>query len=86
MKKKYEQVIRWLKGRIKTITPGKNAVRGASLGLLTVTAIFWLIYSMRVYIDLKDQWVLLFLFSFVLAATLFGFVIRWLIKLYSFRY
>lgn len=83
MKKKYLQIIRWLKGRIKTITPGKNAVRGASLGLLTVTAIFWLIYSIRVYIGLKDQWVLLFLFTFVLAATLFGFVIRWVINLLS---
>lgn len=83
MKKKYEQIIRWLKGRIKTITPGKNAVRGASLGLLIVTAFFWLLYAIRVYIGLKDKWVLLFCFAFVLAATLFGFVIRWVIKLLS---
>lgn len=81
MKKKHRQIIYWIKGRFKTITPGNNAVRGASLGLLIITAIFWLIFSIRVYIGLKDQWVLLFFFAFVLAATLFGFVIRWVIKL-----
>lgn len=81
MKKKYQQVTQWLKGRIKTITPGKNAVRGASLGLLVITAIFWLVYSIRVSIGLKDQWVLLIFFCFVLAATLFGFVNRWVFKL-----
>jgi dienelactone hydrolase len=83
MKKRYLKIIHWLKSRIKTIKPGKNAVRGASLGLLTMTAIFWLVYSIRVYVVLEDQWVLLLSFAFVLAASLFGFVIRWAIKLLS---
>ncbi len=83
MKKRYPKIINWLKNRIKTITPGKNALRGASLGLLFMTAIFWLVYSIRVYVGLKDEWVLLLSFALVLVATLFGFVIRWAIKLLS---
>lgn len=38
--KKHKQLIQWIKNKIKAITPGKNAVRGAALGLLTITALF----------------------------------------------
>ncbi len=81
MKKKCLQIINWLKGQIKNITPGRNAVNGASLGMLIVTAIFWVLFSIQGYIDLKDPWILLFCFVFVLAAILLGFVIRWVLKL-----
>jgi hypothetical protein len=81
MKKKYKQIIQWIKVRIKAITPGNNAVNGASLGLLTVTAIFWLVYSISIYINLNDPWILLLSLVFVLAAILFAFVIRWVLKL-----
>ncbi len=81
MKKKYNQIIQWIKNKIRAITPGKNAVKGASLGLLTITAIFWLGYSINDYIDLNDKWVFLFSLVFVLAAILFGLVIRWILKL-----
>ena len=81
MKKKYNQIIQWIKNKIRAITPGKNAVKGASLGLLTITAIFWLVYSINDYIDLNDKWVFLFSLVFVLAAILFGLVIRWILKL-----
>ena len=81
MKKKYSQIIQWIKNKIKAITPGKNAVKGASLGLLTITAILWLVYSINDYIELNDKWVLLFFLVFALAAILFGFVIRWILKL-----
>ncbi|MGK0324272.1 MAG: dienelactone hydrolase [Psychroserpens sp.] len=81
MMKKYKQVIQWIKIQIKVITPGKNAVKGASLGLLTVTALFWLVYSISIYTNLNDPWILLLSLVFVLAAVLFAFVIRWVLKL-----
>jgi hypothetical protein len=81
MIKKYKQVIQWIKIQIKAITPGKNAVKGASLGLLTVTALFWLVYSISIYTNLNDPWILLLSLVFVLAAVLFAFVIRWVLKL-----
>lgn len=79
--KKHKQLIQWIKNKIKAITPGKNAVRGAALGLLTITALFWLVYAINDYIDLKDEWVFLFFLVFVLAAILLGFVMRWILKL-----
>jgi dienelactone hydrolase len=83
MKKKYQQIIGWIKTRIISIEPGKNAIKGASIGILSVTALFWLIYTIGVYIGLGDEWVLLFLLVFMLAAVLFGFVARWIINLLS---
>ena len=81
MKKKYKQIIHWLKNQITAITPGKNAVKGASLGLLTITAVLWLVYSINIYINLNDPWILLVFLIFVLVAILFGFAIKWVLKL-----
>ena len=81
MKKNYKQIIKWLKKRIKAITPGNNAVKGAALGLLIITAIFWLLFAIGTYTNLKDKWILLFFVVFVLVIILFAFLIRWVIKL-----
>jgi hypothetical protein len=83
MKKKYNQFIPWIKNRIKAITPGKNAVNGASLGLLIITTFFWLMYSIGIYLKIKDEWVLLLCLVILLAAILCGFVIRWILKILS---
>lgn len=83
MKKKYLKIIHGINNLIKHIAPGKNAISGASLGIITVTAVFWIIYSIAVYKEIGDQWVLLFFLAFVLTAILFGFGIRWVIKLLS---
>ena len=80
MKNRVRQIVRWLKNLIKKITPGEIAVRGASLGLLSVTAIFFILFAVGVYGNLRDDWVLLFFLVFILAAVLFGFLGRWLIK------
>ncbi|MCX2718013.1 alpha/beta hydrolase family protein [Lentiprolixibacter aurantiacus] len=80
MKNKLGQIIHWIKNFIKKITPGEEAVRGASIGLLTVTGIFWIVFAIGIYTGLGDEWVLLFLLSFVTAAVLFGFLARWLLK------
>ncbi len=81
MKKKYKQFIQWIKVRFKAIIPGKDAVNGASLGLLTVTTILWLVFSIGNYIKLNDPWILLLGLVFVLAAILFAFLIKWVLKL-----
>ncbi|SDM97453.1 alpha/beta hydrolase [Kriegella aquimaris] len=81
MKQKHKQIIQWINIQIKAITPGKNAVKGASLGLLTTTAFFWLVYSIRIYNKLNDPWILLLSLVVVLAVILFAFVIRWVLKL-----
>ncbi len=81
MKKRYQQLKRWVTGQIRRITPGKNAVRGAALGLLMVTAILWIIFALGTYLNIRDGWVLLFFLAFVLAAILAGYAVRWAISL-----
>jgi dienelactone hydrolase len=83
MKGKFQQMVRWLTSQIKKITPGENAVRGASLGLLMVTAIFWTLFALGIFRNIRDGWVLLFLLLFAAAAVLFGFLARWGIGLLS---
>lgn len=67
----------WLTDRIKRMTPGKDAVRGASIGLLVVTAISWILFAIGIFINIRDGWVLLFFLLFAAAAILFGFLARW---------
>lgn len=83
MKQRYQQVIQWLKARIKSITPGSNAVQGASLGILVMIAILWLVFSIGNYLSVRDPWILMFFFAFALAAVLFAYVARWLLKQFS---
>lgn len=80
MKDKFRQIVRWIKNILKKITPGEHAVRGASLGLFTVTAIFWILFAFGVYTNLGDGWILLFFLVFIMAAVLFGFLAHWSIK------
>ncbi|MDT0606833.1 hypothetical protein [Croceitalea rosinachiae] len=83
MKKIYQKILHWLKNQIETITPGQHAIKGASLGLLYVTAFFWIMFASGVFSGLKDGWVFLLFLSFALLAILAAFLTRWLIKLLS---
>ena len=77
MKRRYQQFLRWATRQFEKIIPGKNAIRGASLGFLAVTAFLWILFALGNYINIRDGWVILFLLLFVLAAILFGYLIRW---------
>ncbi len=77
MKRLFQQVSRWLAGIVKKITPGERSIRGASLGLLIVTALFWILFALGTFINIRDGWVLLFLLLFAAAAVLFGLLARW---------
>lgn len=80
MKNIYRKIVGWLKKLIKKITPSEDAAKGASIGLLIVTGIFWILFAIGIYSGLGDEWVLLFLLTFIGAAVLFGFLARWLLK------
>lgn len=81
MKKKYRQLRAWCQTKIKTITPGTTAVKGAALGLLTITLVLWLLYSILFAKNIKDPWVLLLFLGFTLAAILASFLSLRLVRL-----
>ncbi len=81
MKKKFHRLIQWCKTKIKTVTPGKNAVKGAALGLLSITVFLWVLYAILVAKSINDIWVLLLFLGFTLAVLLGGLISIWLIKL-----
>ncbi len=80
MKKKFQLIVQWSKKQIKKITPGKNAEKGAAFGLLIATIILWLIYGIRMSINMGDGWVLLFSVVLLAAAVLLAYLGRWGIK------
>ncbi len=80
MKKRYQQLVRWLKTQITTITPGNTALKGAALGLLTVTALLWILFAIGVFSNIQDGWVLLFFTAFAVVAILVGHLSRGLLK------
>ena len=77
MTHKFRQFRRWLSGMVEKITPGEHAIRGASLGLLFVTAFLWILFALGTFKNIRDGWVLLFFLLFATAAILFGFLARW---------
>ena len=81
MKKKYHQVIYWIKNKVKVITPGKTAVKGAVLGLLSITVLLWLVFVVLVAKNTKDPWILLLFFGFTLVALIASFLTLWVLKL-----
>ena len=81
MKKKYHQFLKWCKTKIETITPGKNAVQGATFGLVIISVVLWILFAILVAISSKDFWVLLLFIGFTLAVLLASFLILSLVNL-----
>ncbi len=79
MKTKFQQIVKWCKAQIKSITPGNSALKGAAWGLLLVTGLLWLVFAIRVTANLSDGWVLLLFLGFVLIAILAAYLTRWLL-------
>ena len=80
MKKKYQQLARWIQDKLSAITPGRNAFKGAGIGLLAIAGILWLAFASRFYINLRDPWVVVLCLVFLLLFVLSGFLIRWGLK------
>lgn len=80
MKKRFQQLFRWLKTQIKDFSPGNTAFKGAAMGLLTVSGLLWLLFSFGVVSNIRDGWVLLLFTGFVLTAILMAYLTRWLLR------
>ena len=81
MKKILKQVVSWLKPKIKAITPGTNAVKGASYGLIVITALLWFLFGLFGVVNIKDIWLLLLFLGFTIIAIAFGFGVTWVLQL-----
>lgn len=80
MKKLVKQAISWIKAKLKLITPGNYAIRGAAVGLLILSTILFTIDVIGMSVNMKDPWILVFGLLVVLVAVLAGYLGSWLIK------
>lgn len=81
MKKLFKKVSNWIQAKLKLITPGEYAIRGAAVGLLIFSTILFCIEAIGMTVNVKDPWILLFGLVVVLASVLLAYVGSWLLKL-----
>jgi len=71
----------WLKYRVKAITPGKNALKGATLSLSIFAGIIWLLLAIGSSISIKDPWSLLLYLAVIITSVIVGLLLIFIIKL-----
>ena len=81
MKKLFKKIFKWVKSRIASITPGKNAVKGASSALIVFLIIFFLITSIITAYNAKDPWLAIYYLGFCVLMVLAVFLGNWALKL-----
>lgn len=81
MKKIYKKVVAWIKARIKSATPGKNAFKGATRALLIVLVLLFILSGVITVYNINDPWILVFYIGFAALFVLLAFGINWGLKL-----
>lgn len=81
MKKFFKKIGSWIKGKLNLIKPGAFAIKGAAIGLLTLTLILFIVEALGMSINGKDSWILVFALIILLAVCLIAFLSVKLIKL-----
>ena len=83
MKKLIKNISNWLKSRIKSITPGRTAVKGAARGVLFFAAIIWTTATI-IWLARGNDIISVALFAGLAgAAILFSYLLIFVIKLVS---
>lgn len=80
IKKKFKQAWVWVQAKLKLITPGQTAIKGAGVGLLIGSIGLMLIYALLSAFNIRDPWIFVLGLLMIAAATLLAFINSWLIK------
>jgi dienelactone hydrolase len=81
MKRLFKKIAAWLKARAKSVKPGKNAVKGASMVLLCITAILFFVSSFITSYSIKDPWIFVFFIISGALIVLLTLLANWALKL-----
>jgi len=80
MKKLFQKLKVWFNKIVNAVSPGDSAVRGASVGMVAFSVLFFLYEVIVSSHRWNDSRLLLFGLVLMVAATLIGFILPWLIK------
>jgi hypothetical protein len=80
MKKLYKRIQKWAKSKIRTVTPGENAINGAALGVLILTGVLWLLFSLISIVNVRDPWLLLLFTGMTIVAIIAGMATPWILS------
>ncbi|MFT5750713.1 MAG: dienelactone hydrolase [Flavobacteriales bacterium] len=80
MKRPFKKITRWCKAKIKTITPGNTAIKGASIALISVSFLLFAIAAITNIQDTKDPALSLFFIVYILVVILIVFIFLWILK------
>lgn len=80
MKKFFQRVGKWIKSKLDLVKPGSFSIKGAAIGLITLTILVFVVEVMGMSLSWGDPWILVFGLLIMLVATLAAFLGSWLIK------
>jgi len=80
MKKRIKNIWSWLTKKVKVITPGKNALQGASKGLFWTTGILFILFIALSTGAMGDPWIIPLFIIIIVTLTLIALLANLLIK------
>ena len=80
MKRLFQKITRWFKAKIKNVTPGNTAIKGASTALLSASFLLFIISAISNTINTKDSKLGLFFIVYILVVLLVVFIFIWVLK------
>lgn len=80
MKKFFQRVGKWIKSKLELVKPGSFAIKGAAIGLITLTILVFVVEVVGMSLSWGDPWILVFGLLIMLVAALAAFLGSWLIK------
>lgn len=78
--KRFKQVKKWVYGQLKKVTPGNTAIQGASVALLIIASIFFILTAIYAVSKAKDPWFILLFLLVVIVTVITAYLILWVIK------
>lgn len=78
--KRFKQVKKWVYSQLKKVTPGNTAIQGASVALLIIASIFFILTAIYATLQAKDPWFILLFLLVVIVTVITAYLILWVLK------
>ena len=76
----FKKIKKWVYAQLAKITPGNTATKGASIALLVVSGLLFLVYAIWMTKQARDPWLLLFFIGFAIVCILSAYLTLWVLK------
>ncbi|MEP0263010.1 hypothetical protein [Dokdonia sp.] len=79
----FKKFKRWIYAKLDKITPGKTAIKGASIALLISSIILFLLFALSSTLEAGDPWLFIFFIGFAGLFVVSAYISLWVIKKFN---